>query len=149
MKINVFSIIKNDSFKPFYQDYIKQCRGLGISLELFDLFPAHVAKAQKISAKEAQKSYTQAFSPHLSQYNFSLHPQGKTMDSFEFAQLLEGKSEICFFIGGAYGFEEEFLKKTTSISLSSLTFSHQIVKIILCEQIYRGGSINLKHPYHK
>ncbi|WP_027327318.1 23S rRNA (pseudouridine(1915)-N(3))-methyltransferase RlmH [Helicobacter pametensis] len=149
MKINVFSIAKNDPFEAFYHSYIRQCRGLGIILELKDLFPSNISKAQKISPQEAQKSYTQTFLPHLSQHNFALHPLGRTMDSFKFAQLLSGKHEVCFFIGGAYGFEEDFLNKTHNISLSPLTFSHQIAKLILCEQIYRGASINMGHPYHK
>lgn len=149
MKINVFSIVKNDSLESFYKNYIRQCRGFGIILELFDMFPSSVAKAQKISSLEAQKSYTQAFLPHLSMHNFSLHPRGKQINSFEFASLMKDKQEICFFIGGAYGFEENFLKHTQTISISHLTFSHQIAKLILCEQIYRGASINANHPYHK
>lgn len=149
MKIAVFSIVKNDAFTPFYQDIIKQCRTFGVLLKLYDLFNASIAKAQKVSAYEAQKSYTQAFIPHLGRYNYALHPQGQCLDSFAFAKLLENKSEICFFIGGAYGFEEEFICKTQSISLSPLTLSHQIAKILLCEQVYRGLSINANHPYHK
>lgn len=149
MKISVFSILKDDIHKPFYEGYIKQCRGLGASLALYDIFNSKISQAQKGTPKEAQKSYTQAFLPYLSTHSFALHPQGKMLDSFEFAKLLADKTEICFFVGGAYGFEDDFLRRMPSISLSPLTFSHQIVKIILCEQIYRGLSINANHPYHK
>jgi len=53
-------------------------------------------------------------------------------------------------IGGAYGFNQEFLNKTQKvISLSKLTFAHKIAKTVLYEQIYRGHCIKNNHPYHK
>ncbi|RDU70164.1 23S rRNA (pseudouridine(1915)-N(3))-methyltransferase RlmH [Helicobacter cholecystus] len=149
MKINVFSIVKNDPYQSLYNEFIKQCRGLGANLNLKNIFNHQIAKAQKNLSKEAQSSYTQAFKPYLTSWSFSLHPQGKILDSFKFAKLFEGRLEVNFFIGGAYGFDEEFLSLTQPISLSPLTFSHKIVKIILCEQIYRALSINANHPYHK
>ena len=149
MKINVFSIVKNDEYQPLYDDFVKQCRGFGANLIIKDIFNNDIAKAQKAEKKEAQASYTQAFSPFLSASSFALHPIGKMLDSLEFAKLLENKLEISFFIGGAYGFEESFLSRTQPISLSPLTFAHKIAKIVLCEQIYRALSINANHPYHK
>ena len=149
MKISVFSIVKHDSFASFYKDITKQCRTFGASLEICDIFNSQIAQAQKTSAHQAQKSYTQALIPHLGQNNYALHPQGKQLDSFQFAKLLEGRKQISFFIGGAYGFEQDFLKHTQNFSLSLLTLSHQVAKLLLCEQIYRGLSINAHHPYHK
>lgn len=149
MKINVLSITKDNPFDFFQQTIIHQCKQFGVTLKFKDIFTPSIIKAQKISPLEAKKSYTQALLPYLSRYNLALHPKGIKLDSFGFAKLLEDKQEICFFIGGAYGFEDVFLQHTQSISLSSLTFSHQIAKVVLCEQIYRGLSIIAKHPYHK
>ncbi len=60
------------------------------------------------------------------------------------------KCLLSFLIGGAYGFEEDFLNKGHAIiSLSKLTMSHKIAKVVLLEQIYRGFSILSNHPYHK
>jgi 23S rRNA (pseudouridine1915-N3)-methyltransferase len=57
---------------------------------------------------------------------------------------------IKFVVGGAYGFEDSFLKKSDAvISLGKLTMSHKIAKAVLLEQIYRGFSILSNHPYHK
>ena len=54
------------------------------------------------------------------------------------------------FIGVAYGFEDDFLKKSDVIvSLGKITMSHKIAKVVLLEQIYRGFSILTNHPYHK
>lgn len=149
MKINVISIVKNDEYQPVYNDFIKQCKGFGAVLKLEDIFNNDIAKSQKAEPKEAQSSYTRALKPYLSSSSYALHPKGKMLDSFEFAKLFENKLEVSFFIGGAYGFDEEFLSYAKPISLSPLTFSHKIAKIILCEQIYRALSINAHHPYHK
>lgn len=149
MKINVFSIVKNDDYQVIYDDFIKQCKSFGATLMLKDIFNNDIAKAQKGNAKEAQNSYTQALKPHLCSQNFALHPRGKMLDSFEFAKLFGSSAEMSFFIGGAYGFGDDFLALTTPISLSPLTLSHKVAKVVLCEQIYRALSINANHPYHK
>lgn len=149
MKINVFSIVKNDSYQPIYEEFAKQCKSFGSSLVFKDVFNNDITKAQKATSKEAQSSYTQAFKPLLTPQSIALHPKGKLLDSFEFAKLLDQKMEVSFFIGGAYGFDEEFLALTRPISLTPLTLSHKIAKVVLCEQIYRALSINANHPYHK
>jgi len=52
-------------------------------------------------------------------------------------------------IGGAYGFSEEmYQRKNHALSLSSMTFSHQMVRLIFLEQLYRGASILRNEPYH-
>ena len=75
---------------------------------------------------------------------------GKKVDSFGFSKLLSDRLTINFFIGGAYGFDREFLKKCdTTISLSDLTMAHKIANLVLCEQIFRSLAILNNHPYHK
>ena len=59
-------------------------------------------------------------------------------------------SEIIFVIGGADGLDQSVLEKSNyQLSLSSMTYPHQIVKIILIEQIYRAFSILNNQPYHR
>ena len=66
------------------------------------------------------------------------------------SEILKNKAEIVFFIGGAYGLEQGFLHECDlCVSLSSLTFSHSIARIVLSEQIYRGFCLLNNHPYHK
>ncbi|PAF47414.1 hypothetical protein BKH41_07480 [Helicobacter sp. 12S02232-10] len=151
MKCNLYSITKtNQELNLFVQHYQKQCKQFGVNLIVQDIMNAEISNAQKISEKNAKQSYTKAFQPFMTEgKNIALHPRGKILDSIEFSALFENQSKINFFIGGAYGFEEDFLKKCFPVSLSLLTFSHKIVKIILCEQIYRAFSIINCHPYHK
>jgi len=80
--------------------------------------------------------------------------KGKTLSSRELAKFLEkkmlsGLKELVFVIGGPYGFSDDVYKNASSkISLSQLTFSHQMVRLICTEQIYRAFTILKGEPYH-
>jgi len=83
-----------------------------------------------------------------------LDEKGSEFSSVEFAKLIErkgvaGKSEITFVIGGPYGFSPEVKARANGlVSLSRLTFSHQIVRLIFMEQLYRVMTIIKGEPYH-
>ena len=80
--------------------------------------------------------------------------RGEEMTSSELARLLaryreSGVSELAFVIGGAYGFSERFRSRgEKTIALSRMTFTHQMVRVFLLEQIYRGFTILNNEPYH-
>ncbi len=79
---------------------------------------------------------------------------GKEFSTIEFSAWLEKsfmlqRKRILFVIGGAWGFSEDVLKKAdTSLSLSRLTFSHQMVRLLFIEQLYRAFTIMKGEPYH-
>ena len=83
-----------------------------------------------------------------------LDENGKTFTSRKFAEFIqtrgnEGTKKLVFLIGGAYGLDDSLLKKAKFIwSLSSLTFPHQLVRLIMTEQIYRACSIGRNEKYH-
>jgi len=152
MKIDIISIAKKERtiYDPLYKDLTKMISRFA-KVQDIELFSKDVAKSHTISKDASQQAYTRALEPYLNGgFCISLHPDGKLVDSFEFSKLLNDKISLKFFIGGAYGFEDEFLKKSDAvISLSKLTMSHKIAKGVLLEQIYRGFSILSNHPYHK
>lgn len=151
MKINVYSIVKpsKDQFDDLIKEFIKMSSKYA-KVEVNYIFNKTIAKAQSIGEREAQQSYSDAYEPLLKGYNVALDVLGKKIDSYAFSKLLDGKNEINFFIGGAFGFQREFLKKCDSIiSLSDLTMAHKIANIVLTEQIFRGLCIKNNHPYHK
>lgn len=84
----------------------------------------------------------------------ALDEKGKPLNSLQVAHLLEQKANestknLVFLIGGAYGLSEAVLKRAnTKWSLSSLVFPHQLVRLILAEQIYRACSIIRNEKYH-
>ena len=152
MKIEIVSIAKKEKtiYEPLYKELNKMISRFA-SVKETEIFPKEVAKAHTISPEASQKSYSKVLDGYLGKdYCITLHPDGKLMDSYEFSKLLNDRISINFFIGGAYGFENDFLKKSDQvISLGKLTMSHKIAKAVLLEQIYRGFSILTKHPYHK
>ncbi|MFV0366134.1 MAG: 23S rRNA (pseudouridine(1915)-N(3))-methyltransferase RlmH [Mangrovibacterium sp.] len=83
-----------------------------------------------------------------------LDEKGKEFRSVDFALYLEHKMinssrTLVFCIGGPYGFSPEvYAKAEGKISLSKMTFSHQMVRLIFCEQLYRALSILKGEPYH-
>jgi len=75
---------------------------------------------------------------------------GEMVDSVELSGRLAGKSRLSFFIGGAEGLPKAVVSKAGwKWSLSRLTFPHQIVRLLLLEQLYRSVSIERGDPYHK
>ncbi len=152
MNIDIISIAKKERsiYDPLYKDLTKMISRFA-KVQDIELFPKDVAKSHTISPEASQQAYTRALKSYENKgFSISLHPDGKLIDSFDFSKLLNDKMSIKFFIGGAYGFEDDFLKKSDSvISLGKLTMSHKIAKAVLLEQIYRGFSILSNHPYHK
>ena len=83
-----------------------------------------------------------------------LDERGREFSSMEFAKALQDKisytgKDIVFVIGGAYGFSDAVRQRSNSkISLSRMTFSHQMVRAIFVEQLYRAFTIMKGEPYH-
>ncbi|MDK2851835.1 MAG: rRNA (pseudouridine1915-N3)-methyltransferase [Proteiniphilum sp.] len=83
-----------------------------------------------------------------------LDEKGKQYRSTEFARYLEKKShsvsrQLVFLVGGPYGFAPEIYERATEmISLSKMTFTHQMVRLVFTEQLYRAMTIIHNEPYH-
>jgi 23S rRNA (pseudouridine1915-N3)-methyltransferase len=144
MQINIYSIEKKEEHKDIVNNFIKQSKQFA-SIKNITIFNKIIAK------NNTPKSYTKAFEKFLENgYNVVLTPEGKLFDSYEFANLLKDRQNVNFFIGGAYGLEDNFKNRCdVKLSLTPLTMSHKIAKIVLFEQIFRGLAINNNHPYHK
>ena len=88
-------------------------------------------------------------------YVIALAIEGKMLDSVELSDLIarlgvQGKSSIAFVIGGSLGLSDAVLKRANyKLSFSRMTFPHQLMQMILLEQIYRGYRIMNHEPYHK
>ena len=88
-------------------------------------------------------------------YVIALSIDGKNLSSEELADTISklavrGNSHITFIIGGSLGLSDEVLKRADyKLSFSKMTFPHQLMKLILLEQVYRAFRINNNEPYHK
>lgn len=88
-------------------------------------------------------------------YVICLAIDGKQLDSVELSQKIDklktgGKSHLVFVIGGSLGLSDDVLKRADyKLSFSKMTFPHQLMRVILLEQIYRSFRISNNEPYHK
>ncbi len=88
-------------------------------------------------------------------YVFTLEIEGKKYDSVSFSKNLndlciKGQSSICFIIGGSLGLSDKIKDLSNAkLSFSDMTFPHQLMRVILLEQIYRAFKIINNEPYHK
>ena len=107
---------------------------------------------EQIKNTEAQRLMKQI---REQDYVIALALDGKMLDSIELSQKIsrlgvEGKSSIAFVIGGSLGLGDEVLRRADyKLSFSKMTFPHQLMQMILLEQIYRSYRIMNNEPYHK
>ena len=110
------------------------------------------AEMEQVKQKEGEKLLSK-LSPDT--YVIALAIDGKMKSSEELADSLDklatyGKSKIAFVIGGSLGLSDEVLKRADEkLSFSKMTFPHQLMRLILLEQVYRAFRINRGEPYHK
>jgi 23S rRNA (pseudouridine1915-N3)-methyltransferase len=135
-------------------------RDLNVSwVELPEIAPSPTRPVEQILEKEAE-SILKHWNPDW--VNVLLSERGKLMTSEEFTQWFfatnppvggrpkEASTPIMVVVGGAYGTAERFHKMADSvISLSPLTFPHQMVRLLLMEALYRAHTIQRNEPYHK
>ena len=106
----------------------------------------------QIKAREGERILSQLKGD---EYVVSLAINGKKTDSVGFAEMIEkicvdGNSHVAFIIGGSLGLDKKVLDKSDILlSFSDMTFPHQLMRVILLEQIYRGFRIINNEPYHK
>lgn len=159
MKISVIAVgkIKEKYLKDAVTEYSKRlsryCK-LEIIEAADEKTPDHasVAAEDTIRAKEGERLLK-----HIrdDMYVITLEIGGKMLTSEEFAEKIEtlgvqGKSSIAFVIGGSIGLGEEVLKRSDfALSFSKMTFPHQLMRVVLLEQVYRGYRIVNGEPYHK
>ena len=155
MKITLLTVGKTD------RDWVKQGLELYISrlkhyipfalVEIPELKTVSALSTEQIKTKEGE-----LILKHIRPGDdlILMDERGKMHTSIEFAKVLQDKisyigKDIIFVIGGAYGFSQAVYDRADSkISLSKMTFSHQMVRAIFAEQLYRAFTIMRGEPYH-
>jgi 23S rRNA (pseudouridine1915-N3)-methyltransferase len=153
MKVNIYSIAKKqrDHYSVIEDELMAMSKKFA-TVESIEIMNKKIVKAHKIFDEAgAKQSYSEAYEQYKKNgYNIVLDNNAKLMDSFEFSKLFSDKLTLNFFIGGAYGFEESFIRSCDKkVSLSPLTMTHKVAKVVLLEQVYRALTIVNGHPYHK
>ncbi len=112
-----------------------------------------VQKEKELLKSEEAKKILSKLKPD--DYLILLDEKGKRFNSREFANSIQKHltytttKRLVFLVGGAFGFDQTLYNRANEmLSLSSMTFSHQLIRIIFLEQLYRAFSIIHNHPYH-
>ena len=155
MTIKLLAIGKTDNkqLQLLIDDYQKR---LGYYIKFkFEVIP-DLKKAKNLSEDQQKQKEADLILNRLksSDVLILLDENGIQMDSIRFSLYLQkhmnsGIKQLVFVIGGPYGFSKEVYKKAQGkLSLSKMTFSHQMVRLFFVEQLYRGFTILKNEPYH-
>lgn len=155
MKIKLLAIGKTDS-KPLQlliDEYQKRLKHY-IKFE-FEIIP-DIKNAKNLSESQQKEKEGELILSKLQNTDqlILLDDKGKHFTSMEFSKYLQkkmntGLKQLVLVIGGPYGFSEAVYKTSQGkISLSKMTFSHQMIRLFIIEQIYRGFTILRNEPYH-
>lgn len=155
MKIKLLAIGKTDSknLELIIAEYIKRL-GFYISFE-FQLIPD--LKNTKSLSENQQKSKESVLllkNIDATDVVILLDEKGKSYSSIGFSEFIQKKmnsgiKQLVFIIGGPYGFDETiYTRANGKISLSQMTFSHQMIRLFFIEQLYRAFTILKNEPYH-
>ncbi len=155
MKIKLIAIGKTDSkdLQPLIEEYSKRL-SFYVSFN-FEIIP-DIKNAKNLSKKQQKIAEGNELLKRIEKSDtiIILDEKGKTFSSVEFSVFLQkkmnsGLKNLIFIIGGPYGFSEEIYQRANKkISLSTMTFSHQMVRLFFIEQLYRGFTILRNEPYH-
>ncbi|ENH95946.1 rRNA large subunit methyltransferase [Gracilibacillus halophilus YIM-C55.5] len=159
MKITIVAVgkLKEKYLKQGIEEYMKRLSKYA-KIDIVEVpdeqAPENMSQAdqEEVKRKEGERILSK-ISPDT--YVISLEILGQTPTSEKFAEKLEqlmihGKSKIAFVIGGSLGLSEAVRDRSDyALSFSKMTFPHQLMRLVLLEQVYRGFRIMKGEPYHK
>ncbi len=108
----------------------------------------------RCAMREIHPARFDLWSRHAAATKVLLDPEGRTLDSFKFAEFIakaeQESRDVVFTIGGASGYPLGWREKADALlSLSAMTFAHELTRVMLSEQIYRAFTVLRGHPYSK
>lgn len=154
MKFRIIHVGKTSSeeLSGFISEFAKRCgRFAKLEIQAVDTIKSKKADPQQVKKQEGERILKKVGHSDLL---ILLDENGKQFDSKGFAKLisdhfLHSGTTMVFAIGGAYGFSEEVKNRShRKISLSPMTFNHELALAVFSEQLYRGLTIINGHPYH-
>ena len=151
IKLLVVGKTKNKELISLISNYVKRIK----LYNKFQIIEVSSTKSKKNNENEIKKIESENILKKVKNNDLLilLDEKGKNYSSREFANFIKIKTQenktIIFVIGGAFGFSSELYSKSHGlISLSNMTFSHQIIRLFFTEQLYRAFTILNNHPYH-
>lgn len=159
MKISIICVgkIKEKFYRDAVDEYLKRLSRY-CKTEVVEVADEKTPdKASPVEEEQIKKKEAERILSKIKEdaYVITLEILGDKLDSIAFGEMINkagimGKSHIQFVIGGSLGLHPDVSRRADKkISFSDMTFPHQLMRVILCEQIYRGYRIISGEPYHK
>jgi 23S rRNA (pseudouridine1915-N3)-methyltransferase len=159
VNISIISVgkLKEKYLKQGIDEYVKRLSGYA-KVEIIEVpdekAPENLSdqEMEQVKQKEGERILAKISDDT---YVIALVIEGKMKSSEELAESLDklatyGKSKIAFVIGGSLGLSKQVMQRANeALSFSKMTFPHQLMRLILLEQVYRAFRINRGEPYHK
>ncbi|NCA67629.1 MAG: 23S rRNA (pseudouridine(1915)-N(3))-methyltransferase RlmH [Clostridia bacterium] len=155
MKINVVAVgkLKEDYFRLAVAEYSKRINRFA-KLTIFETLESKNLQRSEGAIKAAKEEECVEILSYAKGRIIALDSRGSEVTSEEFSDIIKSSQdigqELTFIIGGSDGLSEKLLKTADkAISFGKVTYPHQLMRVILLEQIYRGFTIIANMPYHK
>lgn len=158
MRIDICAVgrMKQGPERELAARYLERAAAAGRTLGLSGFIVSEIAESRASSAAARKSEEGRALAEQAAgTVLVALDEHGRSMGSAEFAQRIarwrdEGRPALSFAIGGADGLDPALVKSAElALSFSPLTWPHQLVRIMLAEQLYRVTTILSGHPYHR
>jgi len=156
VKFTIISVgrVRQSFIKDGEAEYLKRLQSTPFALNLVELA---IESPESLTPAEAQEREAVELLKKLSSFDYvvALDERGKRLASKDFAalidkQMLAGTRSVAFVIGGAFGLSEKVRHRANYVlSLSDLTFPHQLTRLVLVEQLYRAYTLIKGIGYHK
>lgn len=157
LKIRAIGKLKKGPERELYDRYAERCAQTGKPLGINALHLTEIPESRERNPDQRKNDEAEQLLSGISDnaYVIALDERGKTQSSETFAAKIgdlrdQGVAELVVLIGGADGHGEQVRNRANqTLSFGAMTWPHQIVRILLAEQLYRACSILAGHPYHK
>jgi 23S rRNA (pseudouridine1915-N3)-methyltransferase len=159
LRVSILAVgrMKQGPERELVARYLDRAVASGKTLGLTGFAVTELTESRAGSAASRKVEEAKALSTQLTAGGIvvALDERGKTLGSEDFAKRLarwrdDGKQAVSFVIGGADGLDPDFVRAADlTLSFSPLTWPHQLVRIMLAEQLYRATTILSGHPYHR
>lgn len=155
MKIKLLTVGKTDS-RPLQQLIDEYCKRLGFYIPFSMDIISDIKNTKNLTTKQQKIAEGKELLKKIEKSDavILLDENGKLYNSIQFSAFLQkkmnsGLKKIVFVIGGPYGFSDDVYNRCNEkVSLSPMTFSHQMVRLFFTEQLYRSFTILRNEPYH-
>ncbi|WP_290770946.1 23S rRNA (pseudouridine(1915)-N(3))-methyltransferase RlmH [Anaerofustis sp.] len=157
MNINIICVgkLKEKYLKEAQTEYVKRISRF-TKINIIEIADEKLTGSESLDELAKEKEGVKILNKlNKNSYIFAMDIKGCQMNSVEFAEkidnlILKGKSNFTFIIGGSLGLSKDVLNVADKkLSFSSMTFPHQLFRVMLLEQIYRCFKINNNETYHK